>query len=93
MTSDEALAVGLCQLKASFAVLIKAYEEVQRTGQFREPQLAAAALINIDSMVTSLAVAGLDRVGYDGSHVNELLRLGNALLEGSALVENGKEEA
>lgn len=71
-----ALDVSLRQLRVSADLLIKSYEELHRTGQMSEPELAAAALYEVDSMVTSLAVAGLDRVRYDGSHINELLRRG-----------------
>jgi len=77
--SDErvrALEIGLRQLRVASALLIDEYERMQRTGQFENPQLAAAALHEVDRMVTFLAVAGLDKVRYDGSHVNELLRRG-----------------
>ena len=71
-----ALEVSLRQLRVTSSLLIEEYERLQRTGQFENPQLAAAALHEVDQMVTSLALAGLDRVRYDGSHVNELLRRG-----------------
>lgn len=77
--SDErarALEVSLRQLRVASALLVDEYENVQRTGQFQNSQLAAAALHEVDRMVTSLGVAGLDKVRYDGSHVNELLRRG-----------------
>lgn len=77
--SDErtrALEISLRQLRVASALLIDEYERVQKTGQFENPQLAAAALHEVDQMVTSLGVAGLDKVRYDGSHVNELRRRG-----------------
>lgn len=77
--SDEharVLEISLRQLRVASALLIDEYERMHRTGQFENPQLAAAALHEVDRMVTSLGVAGLDRVRYDGSHVNELRRRG-----------------
>lgn len=84
MTSEELLALNLRQIRVSFEVCISAYEQVTRTGMIEEPQLAAAALASLDDMVTSLALAGLDKVRYDGSHVNELLRRGRELPGGSS---------
>lgn len=77
--SDErarALEISLRQLRVASVLLIDEYERVQKTGQFENPQLAAAALHEVDQMVTSLGVAGLDKVRHDGSHVNELRRRG-----------------
>lgn len=71
-----ALDISIRQLRVASALLVDEYERVQRTGQFENPQLAAAALREVDQMITSLAVAGLDKIRYDGSHVNELLRRG-----------------
>lgn len=71
-----ALDISIRQLRVASALLVDEYERVQRTGQFENPQLAAAALHEVDRMITSLAVAGLDKIRYDGSHVNELLRRG-----------------
>lgn len=71
-----ALDISIRQLRVASALLVDEYERVQRTGQFENPQLAAAALSEVDQMITSLAVAGLDKIRYDGSHVNELLRRG-----------------
>lgn len=71
-----ALDISIRQLRVASALLVDEYERVQRTGQFENPQLAAAALHEVDQMITSLAVAGLDKIRYDGSHVNELLRRG-----------------
>lgn len=71
-----ALDISIRQLRVASALLVDEYERVQRTGQFENPQLAAAALREVDQMITSLAVAGLDKIRYDGSHVNELLRHG-----------------
>jgi hypothetical protein len=71
-----ALEISLRQLRVASALLIDEYERVQKTGQFENPQLAAAALHEVDRMVTSLGVAGLDKVRYDGGHVNELRRRG-----------------
>ena len=79
MTSEKVLVLNVRQLRVAFEVMLKAYQEFHRTGQVEERQLAAAALTDIESMVTSLSIAGLDRAGYDGSHVNELLRRGEAL--------------
>jgi len=79
MSEKSALDISIRQLKVASALLIEEYERVQRTGQFQDPQLAAAALHEVDSMVTSLAVAGLDRVRYDGSHVNRLIRQGEEM--------------
>lgn len=73
---DRALDVSLRQLRVASAILIDEYERAQKTGQFENPQLAAAAMHEVDRMVTYLALAGLDKVRYDGSHVNELLRRG-----------------
>lgn len=71
-----ALDISIRQLRVASALLVDEYERVQRTGQFENPQLTAAALREVDQMITSLAVAGLDKIRYDGSHVNELLRRG-----------------
>lgn len=71
-----ALDISIRQLRVASALLVDEYERVQRTGQFENPQLAAAALREVDQMITFLAVAGLDKIRYDGSHVNELLRRG-----------------
>lgn len=73
---DRALDVSLRQLRVASEILIDEYERAQKTGQFENPQLAAAAMHEVDRMVTYLALAGLDKVRYDGSHVNELLRRG-----------------
>lgn len=73
---DRAIDVSLRQLRVASAILIDEYERAQKTGQFENPQLAAAAMHEVDRMVTYLALAGLDKVRYDGSHVNELLRRG-----------------
>jgi hypothetical protein len=77
VTAEKALAVSVRQLAVASALLVKEYENVHRTGQFDDPQLAAAALREVDQMVTSLMVAGLDRVRYDGSHVKMLLDMGD----------------
>jgi hypothetical protein len=76
---EMALEVSLSLLRVASEMLVREYEKVQKTGQFDNPQLAAAALHEVDQMVTSLAVAGLDRVRYDGSHVNELIRQGEEM--------------
>jgi hypothetical protein len=76
---EMALEVSLSLLRVASEMLVREYEKVQKTGQFDNPQLAAAALHEVDQMVTSLAVAGLDRVRYDGSHVNELIRRGEEM--------------
>jgi hypothetical protein len=76
---EMALEVSLSLLRVASEMLVREYEKVQKTGQFDNPQLAAAALYEVDQMVTSLAVAGLDRVRYDGSHVNELIRRGEEM--------------
>lgn len=73
---EAALDVSVRQLRVASELLIEEYERMVRTGQFENPQLAAAALHEVDRMVTSLALAGLEKVRYDGSHVNELLRRG-----------------
>ena len=83
--SEEAMAIGLRQLKVSFLVALQAYEDVQRLGEIQDPRLAAAAFADIESMVTRLKKAGIDEVAYDGSHVNELLRRGNELIKGGVL--------
>lgn len=70
------------QLRASSEVLINAYKELHETGEMTEPQLAAAALRDVDAMVNRLGIAGLDRVGFDGSHVKELIRRGRTEGEG-----------
>lgn len=68
--------VSLRQLRVAADILIEEYEHLHHTGQFTDPELAAAALHELDGMVTTLALAGLDKVSYDGSHINELLRRG-----------------
>lgn len=79
MTSERVLVLNVRQLKVAFEVALKAYEEVGRTGEIQEPRLAAAALAELGDMVTTLSFAGLKQVGFDGSHVKELLRRGEAL--------------
>lgn len=79
MTSERVLVLNVRQLRVAFDVALKAYEEVGRTGEIQEPRLAAAALAEMSDMVTVLSFAGLNRVGFDGSHVKELLRRGEAL--------------
>lgn len=76
MNDQRRLQVEVRQLKVAFEVLTVAYEELHSTGEMSNPRLAAAALHEVDRMVTSLGVAGLDRMSYDGSHVNELMRRG-----------------
>lgn len=85
MISEEMLASNLRQLKVSFLVILRAYEDVQRTGEIPEIPLAAAAFADIENMITRLKTAGIDEAAYDGSHVNELLRRGRELLDGSSL--------
>lgn len=68
--------IAVRQLRVASEVLINAYKELHETGEMREPQLAAAALREVDTMVNSLGIAGLDRVRFDGRHVNELIRRG-----------------
>lgn len=76
MTAEDALAVSIRQLAVASALLVRECERVHRTGEFENPQLAAAALQEVDQMITTLMVAGLDRVRYDGSHVKKLLAMG-----------------
>lgn len=85
MIPEVMLAANLRRLKVDFLVLLQAYEDVQRSGEIQDPQLAAAAFADIENLVTRLKMAGIDEVSYDGSHVKELLRRGNGLVEGSAL--------
>ncbi len=82
MINERVLALNVRQLKVAFEVALKAYEEVGRNGVAEEPQLAAAALAEIRDMVSSLSAAGLDRMGFSGFHVNELLRRGGVLPHG-----------
>lgn len=83
MMAEERLTLSLRQYRVAFETVIEAFEQVRRTGQIEQPQLASAALVELDELVTSMMLVGLDKVRYDGSHVNELLRRGRALLEGS----------
>lgn len=76
MTNEDALGVNVRQFRVASDVLAKEYENVHRAGQFDDPRLATDALQEVDQMVTSLLLAGLDKVRYDGSHINRLLDMG-----------------
>lgn len=56
--------------------LIESYGDLMVRGEVREPGVTAAALVEFDDVLTALAVAGFERLGYTGADVNELVRQG-----------------
>ena len=55
--------------------LVDAYGDVTVRGHFSEPGLAAAAFVEMKTLLGYLASAGLDAIPYTGADMNELIRM------------------
>lgn len=65
----------MLRMASAAHALIEAYGEVLVNSEAHDPELAAAALVQLDGLITEMSVAGFDGLPYSGAAVNRLTEL------------------